>query len=281
MAAKPKKGKAVDKWRKKKYFSVLAPKIFQERELGQTIAYDSSSLEGRRMCTNLMTLTGNIKNQHIVITFKVNRVQGDTAFTMVEKCEVVPSALKRKVRRQRNRLDESFQCVTKDNKIIRIKPLIITRGKTSRSVLSALRKAVLQFVVNSVRKADYDYLVMDIITNKFQRSIANSINKIMPVRSVDIRVMKYLGEQKAAAVEASAEELVEKTEELKKEEKAKAKKEGKKKAEKAAEEPPEPKEEKAAGEPEAQAQPGEKTVEPKDVPEVPAEPAEEAKPAAT
>jgi ribosomal protein S3AE len=44
MAVKSKKGKTVDKWRKKKYFPVLAPKIFQERELGRALAYDSASL---------------------------------------------------------------------------------------------------------------------------------------------------------------------------------------------------------------------------------------------
>jgi small subunit ribosomal protein S3Ae len=205
MAVKPKKGKTVDKWRKKKYFTVLAPKVFQERELGQSIAYDSASLEGRYVKTNLMMLTGNIKKQHVNITFKVIRVQGDTAFTMVDAYAVAPSAIKRRVRRQRDRIDESFQCVTKDNRIVRIKPLVLTRIKTSRSVKSALRNALLQYVVNFVRKVDYDSLVMDVIHEKFQKSIVNAVGKIVPIRFVDIRSMKYLGEQKGASVEAQPE----------------------------------------------------------------------------
>jgi len=209
MAVKAKKVKGVDKWRKKKYYSILAPKLFQERELGQTIAYDPSSLKGRRVTTNLMALTGNIKKQHVNMTFAVERVQGDTGFTRVHQYTVVPAALKRKVRRQRDRIDESFQCVTKDNKIIRIKPLVVTAVKTSRSVKSDLRNKLLQLVINAVRKLDYDSLVMDIVNDKFQRDIAGYIRKIVPTRSVDIRVMKYIGEQKGVTVEKPAEEKVE------------------------------------------------------------------------
>ncbi|MBW2997171.1 hypothetical protein KY349_02405 [Candidatus Woesearchaeota archaeon] len=215
MAVKPKKGKGVDKWRKKKYFSILAPKLFQERELGQTIAYDPSSLEGRRMASNLMVLTGNIKKQHINLTFIVDRVQGDTGFTRVQQYKVMPAAIKRKVRRQRDRLDESFTCVTKDNKIVRIKPLVITAIKTSRSVKSDLRNKVIQYIMNAVRKIDYDSLVMDLINEKFQREIANTMKKIVPIRFVDIRVMEYVGEQKGVAVE-TAEAPVEKPEPEKK-----------------------------------------------------------------
>lgn len=221
MAVKQKKGKGVDKWRKKKYFSILAPKLFQERELGQTIAYDSSSLQGRRMDSNLMMLTGNIKKQHINLTFIVDRVQGDTGFTRVQRYEVLAAAIKRKVRRQRDRLDESFTCVTKDNKIVRMKPLVITAIKTSRPVKSDLRNKVIQHIINSVRKVDYDSLVMDLINEKLQREIASTMKKIVPIRFVDIRVMEYIGEQKGVAVE-TAEAPVEKPEPEKKPEKKKA-----------------------------------------------------------
>ena len=268
MAAKPKKGKGVDKWRKKKYFSILAPKLFQERELGQTMAYDPGALQGRRMNSNLMMLLGNIKKQHINMTFVVEKVQGDTGFTRVHKYEVLPAAIKRKVRRQRDRLDESFTCVTKDNKIVRIKPLVVTHIKTSRSVKSDLRNKMIQFVMNSIRKLDYDSLVMALINDKLQRDIAQHIRKIVPVRSVDIRVMEYVGEQKGVAVDTSeapgkkaepenkpakkkekpeeAEKNIEEKAEEKAEEKPEAKPAEKENAEPAPEKPVEKKQEPAA-----------------------------------
>ena len=236
MAAKPKKSKTIDKWRKKKYFSVLAPKLFQERELGHAMAYDSTSLKGRLIKTNLMMITGNIKKQHVNITFKINKVQGDTAFTIVQQYDVSPSSIKRKIRRQRDRVDESFKCVTKDNKVLRMKPLLITRIKTSRSVLSALRKAAVQSIVDSVKKADYDALVMDIINERFQKNISNSLSKIVPVRFVDIRIMSYLGENDASSAEAPEENAKENAD-AEPEEKEEPQKKSRKPAKKEAVEP--------------------------------------------
>ena len=156
MAAKTKKGKGVDKWRKKKYFPILAPKVFQERELGQTMAYEPGALHGRCVTANLMMLLGNIKKQHINITFMVNKVQGDTGLTIVQKYEIIPAAIKRKVRRQRDRIDESFRCVTKDGKVVQMKPLVITAVTTSNSVKSDLRKKLLGFITNTAKKLDYE-----------------------------------------------------------------------------------------------------------------------------
>ncbi|MFC1741651.1 hypothetical protein ACFL3V_03895 [Nanoarchaeota archaeon] len=203
MAPKSKKGKTVDKWRKKKYFSVVAPKVFQERELGQTLAYDSNSIKGRSMTANLMALTGNMRKQEVAITFNIYKVQGDTGYTMVEKYAITPSAIKRKVRRMRDRVDESFTCVTKDNRITRLKPLVITQVKTSKSVKCALRKRLIQFVINSVRKMEYEYLVNDIINEKLQREIARMLNKIVPIKFVYMRQMQLIGDQEGTAETAT------------------------------------------------------------------------------
>ncbi|HII71504.1 TPA: hypothetical protein HA265_01990, partial [Candidatus Woesearchaeota archaeon] len=118
MAKAAKKVKTVDKWRRKRFYSVFAPKIFQQRELGQSMAYEPNSLMDRSMTLNLMILSGNVKKQHINITFKVVKVQGDSAFTEVVKYDVVPAAIKRKVRRMKDRIDDSFKAVTKDCKVV-------------------------------------------------------------------------------------------------------------------------------------------------------------------
>lgn len=202
MAVRTKKGKGVDKWRKKKYFSILSPKMFQERELGQTIAYDSASVKGRRITANLMVLLGNIKKQQVNMTFLVTKMQGDTGYTMVEKYEILPAAIKRKVRRYRDRLDESFICVTRDNKRVRMKPMVMTAVRTSGSVKIDLRHKILSFIIQTVKKIDYDALVMELVNDRFQRETANYLKKIVPIRSVDIRVMKYLGDASVEGVES-------------------------------------------------------------------------------
>lgn len=201
MAKKVKKTKTVDKWRKKRYFSLFAPKQFQERELGQSIAYGPDELMGRRVSSNLMILTGNVKKQNINITFRVNKVKGDSAYTMIDQYSVAPAAIKRKVRRQKDRIDESIKLVTKDNISVRIKPLIITVNKVSNSVTTALRSAAIKYMEKYIGETNYDQFVNDLIIEKFQRELRGSLSKLTPVKSVDVRVMKCLGESKKSSVE--------------------------------------------------------------------------------
>ena len=198
MAKSSKKVKTIDKWRKKKFYSLFAPKLFQERELGQSAAYEPTNLLGRRVPVNLMVLTGNVKKQHINVTFKVVKVQGDSAYTDISKYEIVAAAIKRKVRRQKDRIDNSFKAVTKDNKLVRIKPMIITVSKTSRAVRSELRKALKRFLTNFMAKNDYDSLMNDIINEKLQKEAKFSLSKIAPLRSIDIRSLILLKQEASA-----------------------------------------------------------------------------------
>ena len=198
MAKVSKKVKTADKWRKKKFYPVFAPKLFQQRELGQAAAYEATTLLGRSLSLNLMVLTGNIKKQHINVTFTVNKVQGDSAYTGVTGYEMVAAAIKRKVRRHKDRVDDSFKAGTKDDKVVRIKPMVITVNKTSKAVRSDVRRHLKRFFLISIKKLDYETLINNTIIESIQREAKAYLNKITPLRSVDIRSLKFLGEAKKA-----------------------------------------------------------------------------------
>ena len=51
------------KWKKKKWYNLVAPKMFNSQQLGQTLASDDSQLKDRTTTLNLMTLTRDIKKQ--------------------------------------------------------------------------------------------------------------------------------------------------------------------------------------------------------------------------
>ncbi|MFC1722822.1 hypothetical protein ACFL0V_01655 [Nanoarchaeota archaeon] len=196
MAKPAKKVKTVDKWRKKKFFSVFAPKVFQERELGQSIAYESNSLLNRFLTLNLMVLTGNVKKQHINITFQVNSVKGDSAYTRVVGYEVSAAAIKRMVRRMKDRIDHSFKAVTKDKQVVRVKPMAITVNRTSRAVRSEVRKALHRHMYQAIAKTDYDSLINGIINEGFQKETRSNLTKIAPLKAVAVRSIKFLEEKK-------------------------------------------------------------------------------------
>ena len=194
MATAQKKLKTADKWKKKKWFSLIAPRLFQERVIGETPAYDPESVMKRTVSVSLMTLTSNIKRQNVNIVFEVEKVQGDHAFTRVKTVELVPASIKRKVGRGHDRLDDSFVCVTKDGVKVRIKPLIVANSKSSNILKASMRKLIVNGTKRTVATITYEMLINDIVNIKLQKALKNVLHKMTPVRSVDIRLMQRLGE---------------------------------------------------------------------------------------
>jgi ribosomal protein S3AE len=115
----------------------------------------------------------------------------------------------------RDRLDDSFLCVTKDNKLVRMKPMVVTAGYTSRVVRSKLRRIMMQQSLTAVRKSDYDSLVVDVVNDQFQKNLWGVLNKITPLRSIDVRIMKYMGDY-TGKEKVTIPEIVEKPQEQKK-----------------------------------------------------------------
>lgn len=194
MAKIKKQLKTVDKWKKKKWFTILAPKVFQERPLGQTCASNPAQLKGRTTSVNLMTLTGNIKKQTTDVLFEIVDSQGEKALTQIKKIELMPAYIKRKVRRNKDRIDASFVCVTKDNKYLRLKPIIITVSKSSRAIQSKLKQKMMEYTIKTVKNQTYDDLINDLINYKFQRTARNLLSPIFPIIDADLRSIVLLKE---------------------------------------------------------------------------------------
>ncbi len=190
MAKVKKDTKAGLKWKRKKWYVLQAPKFFNERPVGETMSLDEESLNGKMVNVNLMELTGDIKKQNTILKLKVIKVTGLTASTESVGFHMVPASIKRIVRRNRNRIDDSFTCKTSDGRIVRVKPLIITRDSTSRSVVSALRKNMRESIVRKIAKMKLEQLMNDLVTYKLQRTVRDELKRIYPLRSCEMRVLK-------------------------------------------------------------------------------------------
>ncbi len=231
---------------KKKWCTILAPDIFNKIPIGESIVSDPSQLVGRQVEVNLMNLTRNVRQQNINVKFQITKIQDKDVETEIIKYEMAPSSIKRIVRRSITRIDESFVVLTSDNKRLRIKPLVITRSKLKKSVERDMRKAIKNYITTEIKKMDYIVLVKDIITNKFQKSLAETINKIHPVRITTIRSI-YIEEEKKKKVKTQKKKG-QKLEEIPEQEKLEEKKEEAKeesKVEETKEEKEEPKDENA------------------------------------
>ena len=115
------------KVKKKRWYNIVAPSNLNSAEIGETLAAEPDELMGRYVNTNLRNITGNIKQQNINLKLRVIAVKDRTAVTEVIGYKFLQTGIKRFVKRRIDRIDESFIVQTKDNKNIRIKPMLLTR----------------------------------------------------------------------------------------------------------------------------------------------------------
>lgn len=172
---------------KKSWHQMVAPKMFNEMALGETMAYTPEEMLGKRIVHNLMNLTKDVKRQNIVITFEVTGIQGGKGVTSVIAYTMVPSSVKRLVRRRSDRVDISFACETADGRIVRIKPLLVTRGNTTSVILRKLHHHAADYALKAVKRLTYEGLLNELVSYKFQAEMRQKLAKIFPLKSCEIR----------------------------------------------------------------------------------------------
>ena len=226
--------------RKKKWFPVIAPKLFRENVIGEIPLYESEAMLNRSLSVNMMNLTGNPRNQQINVILRIKEIKDGKGLTQVLGYEMMPSSVKRLVRRGRTKIDDSVIVATSDNKKVKIKPLVITRTLANNSIANSMRLVVRNSLATLVSKLTYDKLVEEIMSNKLQKHLGIMASKIAPIRNSSIKGFKLIEKEGVpvlkpvklkAPIREKKEEArrVEEIKEKKKEEEKEEKKESEKK----------------------------------------------------
>ncbi|MBS3136927.1 hypothetical protein J4232_00715 [Candidatus Woesearchaeota archaeon] len=189
-------------WTKKTWYQIYSRKSFNEMLLGESLAYQPQDLFGRHIGVNLMNLTGDIKKQHITVKFKIKEFKDNKLYADPLAIIISPSAIKRHVRRGKDRLDDSFLLMSKDNVSLRIKPLMITKTNTKSSILKLVRKVCYQALAAYIKKNDIETIFKDAMMLKLQSTVRGNITKIYPLRLFEI---KYLGIEESEKAAESAQ----------------------------------------------------------------------------
>ena len=197
----------VTKLKKKQWYPIIAPKQFDNAVLGETLVYEPQQMLGKTLSHSLMNLTNDPKRQNINIHFRVVEIEGNRAKTSIVGYQIVPSSVKRFVRRASEKMDLSFSCETSDNVFLRVKPLVIARSDVKGSIAAKMRNNIAAYLARTIKKMTYDNFMLELISHKLQSEMRGFLNKIYPVKVCEIR---YAGiEKRQRPQEAKAEEVQE------------------------------------------------------------------------
>lgn len=176
---------------KKKWYSIVAPKAFNGRILGETPVLEAKSLVGRTLKVNLATITDDMKKQNTEISLVIEKVDGEKAQTSIIGYRLMPTSIKRFVRKGRSRIDETIKAITKDEKVVTIKIVLITQNVIKGSVKTALHTELTRLVHKKISQSNFAELSEQIIGVRLQRELKDKLKKIYPIKICDIRFFKY------------------------------------------------------------------------------------------
>ncbi len=199
------KAVAKTKVKKKKWMSIHAPKSFNSVFLGETHVQEANSVLNKSVTMNLMVLLDDPKKQHYTIRFDVTQVKDGKADTQVIGLKMNPSSIKRLIRRRRDRIDDSFVVRIAGGRLVRVKPMLITRNLSSKAAQTDIRLTVRGKLRDHFQKMKFDDIVHDLIEMKTQRMVKDICNKTHPLRSVEIREIIVLPQDRKLTKEAIEE----------------------------------------------------------------------------
>ena len=200
----------VVKLKKKQWYPIIAPKQFDNVMLGETLVYEPNQMLGKTLSHSLMNLTNDPKRQNIHIHFKVVEIEGNKAKTSIVGYEIVPSSVKRFVRRASEKMDLSFNCETADNVFLRVKPLVITRADVKGSIAAKMRNNIVAYLTRTIKKMQYEDFIDELISHKLQSAMRETISKIYPVKVCEIRYAGIEAREKPQEAKPEAEILEQK-----------------------------------------------------------------------
>ena len=189
MAVK-KKAKVMDKWKTKKWFTVVTPPIFEGRPLCEVVASEEEQLVNRIIRTTLADIGLSGASQVGMFTslrFRITDVTGTTANTKLIGHEVAPSFVKTFARRGRSLIHQVIDIKTRDGVQMRLKVIAVTGARVSENTMKNLRAAIVREVAAGASAADFNQLMQDILYGRFVAGIYNVLKKITKMRRVEVR----------------------------------------------------------------------------------------------
>ena len=192
--AKPKKAQI--KKKKKQEFEILAPPLFKEKEIGKTMAKDPKQLLGRTVNTNMKDLTGEFSKKYILFKFDVNAVRGGKAHTELKKMEISKSYLSRMVRKGKSKLDKITDHKTTDDKYVRVKTIIITKGKITTKQKKGLHHTTMKNMEKQLEGKSLESMANSILNQSVPNTLKKTLKKTFPISYVAVRMLEVITPKK-------------------------------------------------------------------------------------
>ena len=186
------KKKVMLKKKKKRWFDIYSPKIFNEVVIGQTAAIDDKKVLGRTVIESVGKIYRSGSRQFEKVKLKIVKVSEVKAETQIQEYFLTNTYLSRITRKRLTKLVDVSTLQTKDNVKVRITGNIFLPGKVDVEKKKQIKKIYKDILVKEVEGSTFDNLILSVIHKRLQKKVSNEAKKIYPVKNVEIIKIKRL-----------------------------------------------------------------------------------------
>lgn len=176
----------------KEEYTLIAPKVFGEKELGVTFASKPEEVIGRELTLSVLELVDDSNKYYLKFSFKVDRIEGKRAFTKFHGSECLQDYISRMVVRRVRRLDTIQDLLTKDNVKLRVKTICTLPRKAKSTVERSIRRKIEEIMSEEVGKRSLDDFVKSLLSDEIKKRVLEEGKKIYPIRNFEIRKVEVL-----------------------------------------------------------------------------------------
>ena len=176
----------LDKWKRKKWYKIVAPAEFNKAELGETIVEKPKNLMGRTIRANLGDLSSQKTKRHITVSFQIDNVEGQQASTTIVGHEINPSFMIRLTRRRTSKMEVVQTIETSGDKKLRIKTVALSMRKLAAKQETVIRNQIREEVEKNCSKRNYEQLMQELVFGSLAAKLFKHIKKIAPIKRLEI-----------------------------------------------------------------------------------------------
>jgi len=197
--------KIKDKWKEKRWVTVLAPDSFNNIPVAYVPITSDKTAVGRVVEATLFDILKGDPSQHqYKLFFQINKVTEEKATTVFKRYEYAKEFLRSLIRRGSSRVNFVIDAKTKDGYVFRIKILTLSHRELNTSRKHALRLEAKKQIERIVPQMTIDEFVQAACYGKINSDIMAATKKIIRVRHVGLEKVRLLrtSEEEVALLQA-------------------------------------------------------------------------------
>jgi len=202
-AGKSQKKKTVDPFKRKEWYTIKAPALFQNRDICWSPVNKSTgtkscvdSLKGRVFEISLADLQSNEDDNFRKMKFQVEEVQGKNCLTNFHSMDFTRDRLSYLIRKHQTLIEAHTEVKSRDGYSIRLFCIGFTKKRENQvkktcyaqsSQAKAIRKKMCEVMIQETMKCDFKEIIKKFQTNNIGDMILKACKFIFPLQNVHIR----------------------------------------------------------------------------------------------